>query len=301
VGLPRPSNRSRSSVAYLIRAHHRPTQLVRLVERLNTDSASFHVHVSARTSEDVYAAMREGLAAMDNVRWVERVPAYYSGFSLMRSVLVGLEEIAQAQVPPHVVMLSGQDYPLRPAGEIEQFLARRNSESLVEHFPIPTERWSDERGGLDRIRYLHLERLRYRTKMLRIPFVQRTFPSGLQPYGGSAWSVLSDEAVRVLLAFERERPDAFSFFRHVRAPDEIFIQTVLLNSPIRERVANESIHHIEWPGGSHPSTLRTEDFPRIAGSGKLFARKFDTKVDPEILDVIDRELLSQKNEPAVTG
>ena len=285
--------------AYLIRAHQRPDQLVRLVDRLSTPSASFHIHVSARTPHRAYEAMRRGLAERDEVRWIDRIPAYYCGFSLVRSVLAGLEDIVRAgPIPQHVVLLSGQDYPLRPAGDIESFLADRAGESLVEHFRIPSERWADEDGGLDRIRYLHFERVRYRTRILRLPFLCRSFPAGVEPYGGSAWCVFSDEAVRTLLAFEHESPQAFGFFERVKTPDEIFIQTVLLNSPVGERVANEVIHHIEWPGGSHPATFRQEDFPRLAASGKPFARKFDTNLDAEILDLIDRELLGQASPPA---
>lgn len=280
--------------AYLIRAHQRPDQLTRLVDRLSTPRASFHIHVSARTPDEVYDAMRRGLAGQDNVRWIDRIPAYYSGFSLVRSVLAGLAEIARTPpLPPHVVVLSGQDYPLRPAHEIEAFLAGRTGESLIEHFPIPSERWADENGGLDRIRYLHFEKVHFRTRILRVPFLRRSFPAGLEPHGGSAWCALSDDAVRTLLAFRDESPQAFRFFARVKTPDEIFVQTVLLNSPARERVANESLHHIEWPGGSHPATFGQEDLPRLAASGKPFARKFDTEVDAEILDLIDRELLGQ--------
>ncbi len=280
--------------AYLIRAHHRPDQLIRLVDRLSTPAASFHIHVSARTPDEVYAAMRQGFAGRDDVHWVDRVPAYYSGFSLVRAVLHGLAQIAAAgPLPTHVVLLSGQDYPLRPAAAIEGLLAQRAGESLVEHFQLPSERWADEDGGLDRIRYLYFERLHYRTKLLPVPFLRRSFPAGLEPYGGSAWCVFSDEAVRTLLAFEDEGPQAFRFFERVQAPDEMFFQTVLLNSAGRERVANERIHHIEWPGGSHPAIFGRKDLPRLAASGKLFARKFDTEVDAEVMDLIDRELLGQ--------
>jgi hypothetical protein len=238
--------------------------------------------------------MRRGLAERDDVYWVDRVPAYYSGFSLVRAVLNGLAEIVKEGPPPgHVVLLSGQDYPLRPAHEIDAFLAGRAGESLVEHFHLPSDRWADEHGGLDRIRYLHYERVRYRTRMLRAPFLRRSFPTGLEPHGGSAWCALTEEAARTLLAFGEQSPKAFRFFARVRAADELFIQTVLLNSPVRERVANETIHYIQWPGGSHPATFGREDFPQLAASGKLFARKFDTQVDADILDLIDRELLGQ--------
>lgn len=282
------------ALAYLIRAHHRPAQLARLIDRLRSENAAFYVHVSARTPDETYAAMQ---GMLDDVHWVPRVPAYYSGFSLVRSVLAGLAELQPA--PAHTVLLSGQDYPLKPAAEIEQFLANRTGESLLEHFPLPTpDRWPGENGGLDRIRYRHFERVHYRTRILHIPFLRRAFPAGLQPYGGSAWGALSDEAVRTILEFPDANPEAFRFFRHVRTPDEMFLQTVLLNSPLRDRVANEAIHHIEWPGGSHPKTFGREDFPRLAASGKLFARKFDMNEDAEILDRIDAELLTRQASPA---
>src|SRR5207237_4189523 len=123
----------------------------------------------------------------------------------------------------------------------------------------------------------------------------RSFPHGLAPYGGSTWGALSEEAVRTLLDFPTRRPDAFRFFRHVKMPDEIFMQTVLLNSHGAERVADESTHYVEWPGGSHPATFGREDFPRLAASEKLFARKFDLDADAEILDRIDRELLTPRS------
>lgn len=279
-------------LAYVIRAHHRPAQLARLVDRLSTGDASFYVHVDARASQAAYDDMRQRLGGRDDVRWTPRVKSYYGGFSFVRSQLSGLGAVEP--VPEHVVLLSGQDYPLMPAVEIEQTLRARAGESLLEHFRIPAhDRWPDENGGLDRIRYFHLERLRYRTRTLRLPFITRPFPDGLEPYGGSTWGVLSAGAVRTVLAFPETRPDAFRFFEHVRMPDEIFLQTVLLNSPERGRVANESVHYVEWPGGAHPTTFGREDLPRLAASRKLFARKFDVEHDAEILDLIDRELLGQ--------
>jgi Core-2/I-Branching enzyme len=281
------------AVAYLIRAHHRPEQLVRLVERLASPTATFFVHVDGRAPSFVYEAARAGLAGREDVHWMPPVDSYYAGFSLVRSVLSGLAEIQRTGVPPHTVLLSGQCYPLRSAAQIESFLAERPEQSLAERFRLPSERWADEDGGLDRIRYRYFERVQYRTRTLRVPLLRRTFPTGLEPWGGSAWCVLSAEAVRTVVAFREERPDAWGFFQNVNKPEEIFLQTVLMSSPLRDHVTNESIHHIEWPGGSHPRTFTRGDFDRLASSGKLFARKFDVTRDEEILDLIDRELLGE--------
>jgi Core-2/I-Branching enzyme len=280
-------------LAYLIRAHHRPAQLARLVRRLEHDDASFYIHVSGRTSQETHSAMRSALGDAPNVHWTRRVTTYYGGFSLVKATLVSIEEIAREDpLPDYTILLSGQDYPLKPPGEIASFLARHAGKSFVHHFPLPSHRdWPDEDGGLDRIRYWHFERVAYRTRQLRIPLVTRRFPRGFQPYGGSAWCSLTAECLRYVIDFVDQNESFVRFFKHVFIPDELFLQTIILNSPLRETVVNDVLHYIQWPGGAHPATLGAADLPKLTASGKLFARKFDVKHDSEILDLLDREIL----------
>jgi hypothetical protein len=280
-------------VAYLIRAHFRPAQLGRLVARLDTPSARFFIHVSARTSEETYEAMRHALAGRSNVVWTPRVDTYYGGFSMLRAALASLELIAEAgPLPDQTVLLSGQCYPLRPAPEIEAYLDERRGKTLMRNFPLPSDEWAGEGGGLDRLERMWFERISYRTRLFRLPLVRRRMPKGLEPYGGSAWVALSAEAVEYVLRTLRERPDVLRFFRHTLIPDELFFQTLLMSSPFRDSVLNESLHYIDWSGGGvHPAVLTIRDFPALRESGRLFARKFDVKVDGEVLDRIDAELL----------
>jgi hypothetical protein len=287
------------TLAYLIRAHHRPSQLARLVDRLTADGAHFYVHVSAGTSAATFAEMQAALRDRGDVTWTPRIETRYGGFSLLRATLEALRLIAEAGAARHVVQLSGQDYPLRPGPAIVDAFERRAGESLLVHFALPADEWADEHGGLDRIRYFHVERIRYRARVLRLPLPRRRFPRGYAPYGGSAFWALSEEAVAYLMGFTEENPDFVRFFQHALIPDELYVPTVLLNSPLRDRVVNESVHYIEWPGGVHPKTLTSADFDALAGSGKLFARKFDDEADAAVLDRIDRELLAAPaGEPA---
>lgn len=288
------------SLAYLIIAHHKPWQLARLVDRLAAEHVRFYVHVSARTPAETYAGMRACLGARDDVVWVSRVAVRYLGFSLAEATLTGLGAIVGESVPEHTVQLSGQDYPLKPATTIRDALAARAGETLLLHFELPAREWADENGGLDRLRYWHFERLSLRGHVPRLPFLRRRLPPGVRPYGGSAFCALSGEAVAYIVRFARENPKIVGFFRHALGADEMLIHTILLNSPLRDRIANESVHYIEWPGGVHPKTLRSDDLPSLRDSGKLFARKFDDDVDGHVLDLIDRELLAQPRSDAST-
>jgi hypothetical protein len=77
----------------------------------------------------------------------------------------------------------------------------------------------------------------------------------------------------------------------VKIPDETFFQTVLMNSPYKNRISYDNLRYITWPPGSrHPMTLDRRDFDTFMDSNKLFARKFDTTVDADVLDMIDREI-----------
>jgi hypothetical protein len=279
-------------LAYLIRAHHRPSQLARLVRRLDHEDVSFYIHVSALTSVETYNAMRASLPDAANIHWLPRVKTYYGGFSLVTSHLVGIDRIAKTNpVPEHTILLSGQDYPLKSPPELELFFRQHSGQSIVHHFALPSDDWRDENGGLDRIRYWHFERLRYRTRQLRIPFLRRAFPRGFQPYGGSSWCSLTADCLEYVVDFVGRNDRFVRFFKHALMPDELFLQTVILNSPLRDAVVNERLHYIEWPGGAHPATLGRDDFPKLAASDRPFARKFDTHYDAEILDLLDREVL----------
>src|SRR5919108_5824681 len=249
----------RVSIAYLIRAHHRPAQLARLIDRLRTPSARFFVHVSAVTSEETYAAMREALAGSPDVCWLPRIRTYYGGVSLVQATLTGIDAILREDpAPTHAIMLSGQDYPLRPVAEIERYFTTRPGVSFLHHFRLPAyDQWPEEDGGLDRIRGYYVERVSHRTRLLRLPFVRRRFPAGLTPYGGSAWWALAVDALAELDRFAKTNRDALDFFRHVKMPDEIFVQSVLMSSRIADSIVNEEIHHVEWPAGAHPATFTT--------------------------------------------
>jgi hypothetical protein len=277
-------------IDYLIRAHTAPEQLARLVERLDAADVRFYIHVNRRTDDEVFGAMQSRLSGRDDVVWLPRVACYWGGFSLLKATLVGIEAIlASRDVPDHAVLLSGQDYPLRPPDEIAAHLAERRGRNLLHHFRLPAEEWAGEGGGLNRLRYPHLERVRFRTRLLRLP-VPRRLPRGLEPYGGMALWALTGETLAELMRFLQARPDVLRFFRRTKMPDELFFQTVLMSSPLAGTVDNELLHYLDWSSGSaHPATLTAADLPRLRASGKLFARKFDAAVDSEILDLLDRE------------
>jgi hypothetical protein len=76
----------------------------------------------------------------------------------------------------------------------------------------------------------------------------------------------------------------------VDVPDEIFFQTILMNSPHAENIINDDLRYLDWKdrNSGSPAVLSKTDLSNLLVSQKLFARKFDVKVEPKILDLIDQ-------------
>ncbi len=82
-------------------------------------------------------------------------------------------------------------------------------------------------------------------------------------------------------------------FSYSLCPDELFLQTIILNSPFATNVINNNCRYTEWDQSSaHPRILTVADFDKISSADKLFARKFDPTLDAAILDLIDQKLLN---------
>jgi hypothetical protein len=273
-------------IAYVVSAYKLPDQLVRLIRRLHTETSSFVVHVDRKTDHAVFERMVSGTRELGCVEFVDRHVCHWGGFGHVRATLKGLERLyADGRAFDYVVLLTGQDYPLRSAAEIERRLAGSGERSFMSYWPVPREAWSG-RGGLDRIERWHAV---WRHHLhVWMPFVQRRLPAGLTPWGGPPYWCLAKPVTDYVWEWVQANPETVRFFEHVWIPDEVFFQTIILNSPLRDTVVNDDLRHIDWTRLPAPSVFRREHFDELIDSGKLFARKFDETVDAEILELLDR-------------
>ena len=63
--------------------------------------------------------------------------------------------------------------------------------------------------------------------------LRRRLPLGLVPYGGGAYWCLHRAVVDYVHQFVGAYPEIVRFFEHVFVPDELFFQTIVLNSALR--------------------------------------------------------------------
>ncbi len=118
------------------------------------------------------------------------------------------------------------------------------------------------------------------------------FTATFKCYKGSHWLTLNRACVQYIDQFIGENPRYVKYYQRTLIPDESFFQTILLNHPSL-KLLNTNKRLIRWNSAKAPSpdTLQVEDLEGIMASGQHFARKFDTRVDEKILDLIDERIL----------
>jgi hypothetical protein len=279
-------------VAYIISAYKHFDQLTRLVHRLHEPGVRIFIHVDRRSGP--IDALQAATAHLLSVRFLERHSCPWGSFGHVAATLKGIDAaMASAESFDYLILLTGQDYPIKSNRQIRDVLEAAEGRSFMEFFPLPGPEWSD--GGLDRIErwHVHTDRRHVAFPPRGWAFPRRRFPAGLHPFGGSSYWCLASDCVRYVHRFVTANARFVNFFRHVDVPDELFFQTILLNSPLRDRIVNDNLRYIDWrdPTSGSPAVLTSPDLPAMQASAKLFARKFDAAVDGTVLDLIDEELL----------
>lgn len=284
--------------AYIILAHKNPLQLHRLVGSLNDGFSHFFVHIDSSTDIGPFRIL---LSPQAHISILPRIKTEWGGFGLVKAILSGLEAVVHSKEEfGRVILLSGQDYPIKSNEEINDFFESHKEKNFLEHFPLPCPaKWKPD-GGLYRVNkyFLGLKtHQRYAAKSANflgrlLPFMQRRTYSGMKAFAGSMWWIINRHAAQYIVNFVAANPGYVQFHRFTFAPDELFFHMILLNSKenqIRTSIINDDLHFIRWKdiNASHPETIKQEDLDDLVRSDALFARKFDTTTDADILALVD--------------
>lgn len=282
--------------AYIVLAHKNPQQVLRLLSRLDTENASFFVHVDRRSPDAVYEQIRIGMEAQQGAVLLPRFRCFWAGFGVVQATLAGIRAALASPIrPDYALLLSGQDYPIVPARRIEAFLERLDGKSYLDATALPSPRF--DQGGLLRLEQWNWHgevlgrRLHVPNRALPLA-LRRKLPPGLEPYAGSAYWCLSRQCLEYVTDWTRGHTQEVRFFRRVSSSDENFFQMVLMNSPLRSTIVTHNLHYIDWSERkSSPKLLTVDDWAALERSQAFFARKFDEEHDSAVLDRIDAELL----------
>ena len=299
---------AKPTICFLLLVHRSPDQVARLVEAVSP--CPVLVHVDAGASPAVWNDFGQLPARFANVKLTPRARSAWGSWGLVEAMLNGIG-VSLDLGCSHLVKMTGQDYLLRPLEQVADFLAENPGVSFVPHDKIPVGFIGDKDGGVSRVRNWHVA---VRSRRVSIPMNRRP-PQGVTPFYGAAEFVISMQLAKWLHEQVDQRPELVRFFRRTWAPDELFVPSMAMSSPMAADVSPANLWFTDWSaGGPHPRVFVREDIERLravalgqtgplpGGQVKLFARKFDLAKDGVMLDLVDQQLWGhQVNRPTPGG
>jgi len=281
-------------MAYAIQCHKNPHQINMLIERINDKNIDIFVHVDKKSD------IINKIINKENIYFIkDRIEVKWGGFSQVEATLSLFREIRNHGNYNYVHLISGQDYPIKSKKDIKEFFAKNEGKQFLEYFELPYSLW--KYGGLNRVEVYYPQLLCNRNKFISKPrsiyefIIMKTkiFKRNIEflpsLYGGSSWFSITGDCMEYILDYVENNPNYIKFFENSFCSDEIFFQTIILNSKYKDSVVNDNLRYIDWTGtGPLPRTLMMKDLNKIMDSKKLFARKFDISVDKEVLENINK-------------
>jgi Core-2/I-Branching enzyme len=270
--------------AFLVLSHRNPEQTVRLLTTLRCQlpDAPLVVH---------HDQFRSALSAADVAQLGDAhvltspEPVVWGDFSVVDAVWRSMAWMLERLEFDWLVLLSAQDYPIKPLADLGAFLAGTDADVVLNARPVdeiadPAARRNRRRRYLYQCRPVRVRvsvpawlwaarRVRnlcgplvgvvnnvqpwlqiYRVAdglPWRVGVRSRSAPfTADQPcWFGSMWFGISRPAAAQLLAAAADRPEYVDYFRRTIVPDEAVTASILGNLP-GVRVLRQDLHHIRW-------------------------------------------------------
>ncbi len=272
--------------AFLILAHTEFGLLQTLIDCLDDARNDVYVHIDRKVAQlPKLHAERAGLVLLD-----QRVDIRWGDYSMVEAEYALLETAASRSTYDYYHLLSGVDLPLRSQDAIHAFFDAHQGREFVGYLYLEMtpdlvrrmQRWhlfprhfSRKRNGYSAVRALCL-------RMQELLGIKRNRQVEFRK--GAQWVSITDALVRYLL---EQRSWAGKTFSHTFVPDECFVQTLVWNSPFREKLydlQSEEKGNLRCIGWCNDELYdwTAADYDRLLASGALFARKFNSQ-DPAFI------------------
>lgn len=279
--------------AYLIMAHGNFEQLQFLVHLLDCGQNDIFIHIDKKT-EICDLSLKTKYSA---VTIFQKYKIYWGTYSQVECELFLLRQAIQGSYD-YYHLLSGADMPLKNMKMINSFFEKNNG---IEFVTVVSPKQYDAEV-VRRAKYYHFfTRLRHtnfsivnsfftvvdRCSIVIQMFLRINRNSKYCPkvYYGPNWFSITNDCARYVIANERYIAKRFKF---VNSADELFLQTLLCDSPYRSRLYEGVYSNLRFVKfsednrSSHPYLIDRSLLEIAQKSGCLFARKFDFDRFPDV-------------------
>ena len=274
--------------AILIITYTSPIQTQRLIESLSNGQFDFYVHLDKKVNIETHRA----LFNMPNVYFInERIDIKWAGYTTVQAALNGIRQIGASGIKYDFVnLISGQDYPIKSAAYIADFLNQNIGKEFILYKYFNTE-WQEANARVEKYHFTDFKfKGSYKLENIINFFTpKRKFPiKNMELCGKETFWTLSLECAMYVVNYLDSNPKLRRFLKYTWGSDEFIFQSIIMASPFKDKVINKNYRYIVWPPKAvRPKVLVSGDFEKIMESDCLFARKFDINTDENILNLLD--------------
>lgn len=275
--------------AYLIIAHEDYPILETLLTMIDDSRNDIYLHID-RHSEDLFQKVSKFKTKHANFYLLQnRIDVYWGDISQVEVEYLLFETAHRNYKYAYYHLLSGVDLPLKNQDYIHKFFSDNAGNEFVEF-------WTDKYHVRDMDRkvsryyffmhyyknkkhFLHPPTSLYRNTALLIQKLLRLKRKyNFKFKKGGNWVSITHDFCEYLLQTKKK---VLKRFRFTLCPDEIFLQTILWNSPFRKNIYSidnakiGSMRLIDWQRGK-PYVWTDNNLDELMSSEALFARKFSS-------------------------
>jgi hypothetical protein len=315
------------NINYLILAYDNHKQLARIINSITTSNTWFYIHIDKKSKRELFI---QELSELKNISFVDvedSEDVIWADFSTVAATLKCLNLVNNLNKKGYCVLISEHDYPVKTNEEIinyfesnygKIFIATNllnfeydnslgtynqriisykfNLSSKKSDFVIIPSIWN--KIFFRKKTFFNIYKLLKNKKAFNFInlFFSRKAPIIIDHYWGSQWWAIPNENIKEILDFININPKTLAYYKYTLAVDELFFQTIL--KYIDTQKTSKSIFDVrptfmKWQKTeSSPKILLTNDFDELISLPNrfLFARKFNERIDSNILDMLDIHL-----------
>ncbi len=279
-------------------AHNNWYTLEKLIQIIDAPWNDIYLHIDCK-AKDFNKGRILGLPKHASIQLTKRHDVTWGNESQIKAEMT-LFKTAYKSGPYHYYhFLSGSDLPLLNAQELYNFFEGKSCNYLHTEKDVSPFEWRLKNYiNVFRAKWIP-KKLRKKLNVLSEIFQYKFHTNRLlwlksrYPILGKGhnWCDLTQKAVEKLVQAEAE---IRRFTRFTHCSDEMYKQIILLNQPEDEigAISDTDIRYIDWSESRvHPRTLTMQDCNALGINTFtpphfVFARKFDDRVDQEVIDKI---------------
>lgn len=293
--------------AYLVMVHEFNSILETLLALLDDPRNDIFIHVDKKSNNFSYEKI-EQLVKESQVFYVPQVDVIWGDVSQINAEMALLDYATSQNSYDYYHLLSGSDLPLKSQDEIHEFFKMHEGDEFVDLF-------SAEFSLVNRVNYYNLFRKKIgrgntiTTNLLKrvsylLIYIQKIVGikrnKQVEFQKGANWFSITDSFAKYVV---EKREWIEKVFAYTECGDEVFLQTILINSDYFQNV-----HSLDYDNSVNtikrliifenykPNVFIENDLELLLDTSALFARKFDQGVSDIVVSKLYDKLKGDKRE-----